>query len=86
MNRPQYQFSLYWMKFYFKEYLKNFNILPMGLEKDRPKIYSLMIENLKKFSVKFTTWVTIENERRKKIYDERVKKITNREQIKSFAP
>jgi hypothetical protein len=86
MDRPQYQFSLYWMKFYFKEYLKNFNILPMGLDKDRPKIYSSMIENFKKFSVKFTTWVTSENERRKKIYDERVKKITNKEQIKSFAP
>jgi len=86
MNRPQYQFSLYWMKFYFKEYLKNFNILPIGLEKDRPKIYSLMIENLKKFSVKFSSWVNIENERRKKIYDERVKKITNKEQIKAFTP
>ena len=74
------------MKFYFKEYLKNFNILPIGLEKDRPKIYSLMIENLKKFSVKFSSWVNIENERRKKIYDERVKKITNKEQIKAFTP
>jgi hypothetical protein len=45
MDRPQYQFSIYWMKFYYKEYLKNFNILPMGLEKDRLKIYSKKIED-----------------------------------------
>ena len=44
INRPQYQFSVYWMKFYFKEYLKNFNILPVGLEKNRPKIYNSMLE------------------------------------------
>ena len=86
MDRPQYQFSIYWMKFYFKEYLKNFNILPMGLEKDRPKIYSKMIEDSKKFSIKFSGWIIIENERRKKIYDLKVKKITNKDQIKPFVP
>jgi hypothetical protein len=89
MYRPQYQFSIYciyWMKFYFKEYLKNFNILPMGLEKDRPKIYSRMIEDSKKFSIKFSGWINIENERRKKIYDLKVKKISNKDQIKPFTP
>jgi hypothetical protein len=86
MDRPQYQFSIYWMKFYFKEYLKNFNILPMGLEKDRPKIYSRIIEESKKFSKKFSGWIIIENERRKKIYDAKVKKISNKDHIKPFAP
>jgi hypothetical protein len=86
MYRPQYQFSIYWMKFYFKEYLKNFNILPMGLEKDRPKIYSRMIEDSKKFTIKFSGWINIENERRKKIYDLKVKKISNKDQIKPFTP
>jgi hypothetical protein len=43
ISRPQYQFSVNWMKFYFKDYLKNFNILPFVLEKNRPKIYNAML-------------------------------------------
>ena len=43
MARPQYQYSLYLMKFYFKEYLVNSNIIPGGLDKDRPEEYNLMI-------------------------------------------
>jgi hypothetical protein len=74
------------MKFYFKEYLKNFNILPFGLEKNRPKIYNSMLECSKKFSVKFLSWVKIENERRKKLYDEKVKKIYDKDKLIPFVP
>jgi hypothetical protein len=86
IRRPQYQLSVYWMKFYFKEYLKNFNILPFGLEKNRPKIYNAMLECSKKFSVKFLSWIKIENERKKKLYDEKVKKISDKDKIKPFVP
>ena len=48
ISRPQYQFSIYWMK-----YLNNFNILLVGCEIERAKIYSLMIEVSKKFSEKY---------------------------------
>jgi hypothetical protein len=40
----------------------------------------------KKFLKKFSGWIIIENERRKKIYDVKVKKISNKDQIKPFAP
>jgi hypothetical protein len=86
MKRPQYQLSIFWMKFQFKDFLINFNILPCGLDKDRPKIYSMMVDFSKKFSVKFVNWVTGENERRKKIHEEKMKKITNRDQLKVFVP
>ena len=66
MNRPQYQFSIYWMKFYFREYIANFNVKPIGLDKDRPKIYSLMLDLSKKFAVKFSNWINVENEKREK--------------------
>ena len=56
MMRPQYQFSIYWMKFYFREYLKNFNVIPVGLEKDRPKYFGKMIVCFKKYSEKFNAW------------------------------
>ena len=74
MMRPQYQFSIYWMKFYFREYLKNFNVIPVGLEKDRPKYFGKMIECFKKYSEKFNAWCNNENEKNKKINDERLKK------------
>ena len=31
IKRPQYQFSVYWLKFYLRDYLENFNIIPCGL-------------------------------------------------------
>ena len=83
MNRPQYQFSLYWMKFYFRDYLKNFNAIPVGLEKDRPKYYGMMIEHFKKYSEKFAIWCVRENEKKKKSYDERLKR--NKE-CRGFTP
>ena len=66
MTRPQYQFSIYWMKFYFRDYLKNFNAIPVGLERDRPKYYGMMIECFKKYNLKFAAWCVNENEKRKK--------------------
>jgi hypothetical protein len=86
MSRPQYQFSVYWMKFHFKEYLKNFNILPFGLEKNRPKIYNAMIECSKKFSEKYLSWIKIENEKNKKIHEDKMKKIADKDKIKPFIP
>ena len=32
INRPQYQLSVYWLKFYLRDYIKNFNIFPGGLD------------------------------------------------------
>ena len=64
MTRPQYQFSIYWMKFYFRDYLKNFNAIPVGLERDRPKYYGMMIECFKKYNLKFAAWCVNENRKR----------------------
>ena len=83
MNRPQYQFSIYWMKFYFREYIANFNVKPIGLDKDRPKIYSLMLDLSKKFAVKFSNWINVENEKRRKVHDAKTR---NKQQIKPFTP
>jgi exonuclease III len=86
MNRPQYQFCIYWMKFLFKEYLNNFNILPIGLETHRPKLYKDMIETSKNFSEKYVKWCDIENERRRKIHESRMKKISDKNKIIAFVP
>ena len=86
MNRPQYQFSIYWMKFLFKEYLSNFNILAVGLEAERPEIYKQMIDSSKKFSEKYVSWCAVENEKRKKIHEIKMKRILNKTQIKPFIP
>ena len=32
-----------------------------------------------KFSIKFLSWIKIENERKKKLYDEKVKKISDKD-------
>ena len=64
MTMPQYQFSIYWMKFYFREYLKNFNAIPGGLDKERPKYFEKMIECFKEYSKKFGVWCSAnENEK-----------------------
>ena len=84
MSRPQYQFGIFWMKFHFKEFLKNFNILPFGLDENRPIMYKTMLELSKKISVKYLSWVNAENERRKIKYDEKLKKNVNKDQIQPF--
>jgi hypothetical protein len=86
MNRPQYQFSIYWMKFLFKEYLNNFNILPVGLETERPLLYKMMIEISKIFSEKYVNWCEIENVKRKKLHEIKMKKASDKNQIKPFVP
>jgi hypothetical protein len=86
MNRPQYQFSIYWMKFLFKEYLNNFNILPVGLETERPLLYKMIIEISKIFSEKYVNWCEIENVKRKKLHEIKMKKASDKNQIKPFVP
>ena len=66
MNRMHYQFSIFWMKWNFKDFLSNYNILPGGLDNERPSYFSYMIECWKKFRIKFEGWILKENERRKK--------------------
>ena len=66
-NRPQYQFSIYWMKFFFRTFIDNFNIRPIGVDEERPSFYNLMLECAKTFSRIFETWSKIENEKKIKI-------------------
>ena len=84
MNRLQYQLSIYWMKLYFREYLNNYNIVPGGLDSERPKYYVWMIDCLKKFNLKFESWSTIENESRKKKYESKFRKAVDKSKIKPF--
>ena len=81
INRPQYRFSIYWMKFYFRDYLTNFNICPCGKEDDRPILYIDMIKKYKKFSNLFKIWCDSENPKRKTIFEKK-----NREKGKIFKP
>ena len=73
LKRPQYQFSVYWLKFIFRNYLENFNICPTGLDNQRPIIYSETIKSFKKFSVCFKVWCEIENQKRKIICEKKNK-------------
>jgi len=67
-HRPQYQFSIYWMKFeHFREYIENFNISPTADVKYRPIFYQVLLENAKKFKIMFDKWVKVENENRMKL-------------------
>ena len=84
MNRLQYYFSIYWMKGYFREFITNFNIVPGGLDTERPNFYYLMIDCLKKFNLKFETWVIKENENRKKLFEANFRKEMNKSKIKPF--
>ena len=44
-HKLEYQLGIYWLKFSLKDYhLENFNIIPGGLEKDRPDIYAEIIK------------------------------------------
>ena len=85
MNRMHYQFSIFWMKWNFKDFLSNYNILPGGLDNERPSYFSYMIECWKKFRIKFEDWVLKENERRKKKYEEKFKFFLDKSKIKPFA-
>ena len=84
MNRMQYQFSIFWMKWNFKDFLSNFNILPGGLDNERPAYFSFMIECWKKFKIKFEVWIVKENDKRKKLYEEKFKKTLDKKKIKPF--
>jgi hypothetical protein len=66
-NRPQYQFSIYWMKLFFREYIENFNIRPIGIDEERPVFYNLILKYAKLFSKIFETWTKIENDKKKKL-------------------
>ena len=39
-----YGLSVYWLKFELRKRLKNFNLVPFGVDKERPPIYKRMIE------------------------------------------
>ena len=67
-HRPQYQYSIYWMKFeIFRKYIENFNISPTPDRRERPAFYQFMIESAKLFKEKFLKWSKSENEKRVKI-------------------
>ena len=67
-HRPQYQYSIYWMKFeFFREFIENFNIRPTPDSKERPVFYQRLIESAKIFKQKFEEWAKCENENRLKI-------------------
>ena len=84
MNRMHYQFSIFWMKWKFKDFLSNFNILPGGLDNERPAFFAFLIECWKKFQIIFEAWIIKENERRKIIYEEKCKKTVDKKKIKPF--
>ena len=67
LNRPQYQLSVYWLKFYLREFLTNFNIVPCGDEKYRPLFFTKMINSINSFKILYSKWMSVENERRLKI-------------------
>jgi hypothetical protein len=55
------------MKFFFRTFIDNFNIRPIGVDEERPSFYNLMLECAKTFSRIFETWSKIENEKKIKI-------------------
>ena len=65
INRPQYQLSAYWLKFQLRNYIKNFNIFPGGLESNRPTFFKEMIFNLNLFKKLYSKWVISQNEKRR---------------------
>ena len=79
-----YQFSIFWMKRNFKDFISNFNILPGGLDNERPAFFTFLIECWKKFQIKFEAWIIKENEKRKILYEEKCKKNVHKKNIKPF--
>ena len=81
-NRVCYNLSVYWLKQKLRSLnFKNYNIIPEGSDKERPKVYSFMIrcmEKYKKINTKYTLGAHILNSKimyinfRKK-YEERPK-------------
>jgi RNase P subunit RPR2 len=55
------------MKLFFRTFIDNFNIKPIGNDEERPIFYNLMLEGAKTFSKIFETWSKIENEKKIKI-------------------
>jgi hypothetical protein len=55
------------MKFFFREFIENFNIKPVGTDEERPNLYKSMLECAKSFSKIFEAWSKIENDKRTKI-------------------
>jgi hypothetical protein len=55
------------MKFFFRTFIDNFNIRPIGVDEERPSFYNLMFECAKTFYRIFETWSKIENEKKIKI-------------------
>jgi hypothetical protein len=52
------------MKLFFRTFIDNFNIKPIGNDKERPIFYNLMLEGAKTFSKIFETWSKKENEKK----------------------
>ena len=67
LDRPQYQLSVYWLKFQLRDYLANFNIVPCGEETKRPVFFKKMIESINIFKNLYLKWSCLENERRNKL-------------------
>ena len=88
ISRPQYQISIYWLKFYLRDFLDNFNIIPCGLEKNRPIFFRKMVESIDSFKTLYGKWSKIENERRNKVCEQknltRKKKLTFKPVEKNF--
>ena len=80
INRPQYQLSVYWLKFYLRDYIKNFNIFPGGLDQNRPIFFKEMIKNIIEFKNLYSNWAKSENEKRQKII-ENLNKVSNKKKV-----
>ena len=50
-ERDFYCMSVFWLKFQFRNKLKNFNNVVGGEDKERPSVYKFMIENLDEFKM-----------------------------------
>ena len=59
------------MKFFFREYIENFNIKPFGSDEEKPNYYKFMLECAQSFSKIFEVWSKIENEKKVKINETR---------------
>ena len=46
----EYRHGVYWLKFYIPiNRIKNFNIIPVGIEKEAPDFFKEVIKNLKEY-------------------------------------
>jgi hypothetical protein len=86
IGRPQYQVSVYWLKFQLRDFIANFNIAPGGDTKDTPIYFQKIIEQIKNFKTLYKDWVSMENISRKKNIDLFNKFNKNNENKKSLIP